>query len=377
MRRITSLQLGGYKSIGALPELAFGECTVLIGANAAGKSNLLSFFRLLNWLATPPGLLQLNVARLGGGNGLLHGGAKITKSVRASLGLILGPDENDTRTYGFELEHAVPDTLIFTREDGLSGTLTLPRDGRVSYNGDVSRAGGLFESRLLRAAEDGNPRAEQIAALFRGIGYFHFHDTSETARIRQRWAVDDARQLKEDAGNLAPFLYRLARERPAHYSRITEMIRQVVPQFADFVLGPDNGRLLLQWRESGSDLHFGPGQASDGTLRVMALLALLLQPPENLPPVVVIDEPELGLHPSAIHLVAGLLLNASQHTQVIVATQSPALLDHFEPEQIVVVDRPERESIFRRLDSEQLAGWLDEYTLAELWEKNVLGGKPA
>jgi predicted ATPase len=374
MRRITSLQLHGYKSVGALPNLPFGECTVLIGANAAGKSNLLSFFRLLNWLATPPGLLQLNVARLGGGNNLLHGGAKVTRSVQASLEL---SSDSDPHTYSFELVHAVPDTLIITREEGPEGTLTAARDGRSSYNGNVSRAGGFLESRLLQAAEDDNPRAEEIAALFRGIGFFHFHDTSETARIRQRWAVEDAQQLKEDAGNLAPFLHRLARERPAHYSRITETIRQVVPQFADFVLSPDNGTLLLQWRESGSDLHFGPGQASDGTLRVMALLALLLQPPENLPPVLVIDEPELGLHPSAIHLVAGLLLNASRHAQVIVATQSPALLNHFEPEQVVVVDRPGSGSVFRRLDSAQLADWLEEYTLGELWEKNVLGGKPA
>ena len=151
---------------------------------------------------------------------------------------------------------------------------------------------------------------------------------------------------------------------------------EIAPFFLDFALEPSQGSVILQWQERGSDVHFGAHQASDGMLRVMALLALLLQPEANLPSVVILDEPELGLHPYAINVIAGLLRSVSTHTQVILATQSMTLVDYFDPEQIIVVDRDNRESTFRRLDPEPLKVWLDEYSLGELWEKNVLGGRP-
>ncbi|HET7232568.1 MAG TPA: AAA family ATPase [Longimicrobium sp.] len=363
MRTLLSLDLQGFKSIRAL-NLEFGDVNVLIGANGAGKSNLLSFLKLLKWMVTPPGELRFNIARLGGANAILHYGASVTRGVAAGIQV---QDDEWPLSYSFALSYAVDDSLVFASE-----RLALSLEDTNGFSG-----GGHRESVIIRESFL-SPKAKHIADALRGIGSYHFHNTSDTARVRQRWSTEDSHQLKEDGGNLAPVLLRLSREHPAHYFRITETLRQVIPHFADFVLAPsENGTLLLQWRERDSDLHFGPSQASDGMLRLMALVALLLQPAENLPPVLTIDEPELGLHPTAIHLVAGLVQNVAQHTQVIVATQSPALLDHFDPEQIVVVDRPERESIFRRLDSEQLAGWLDEYTMAELWEKNVLGGKPA
>jgi|1186.fasta_scaffold04920_2 predicted ATPase len=374
MRTLLSLDLHGFKSIRALPDFEFGDVNVLIGPNGAGKSNLLAFLRLLKWMVTPPGELQINVARMGGAYAVLHYGARVTPSLRARLSFVIGRNESATAgEYAFELTHAAGDSLIFSEEIFRAG-----RGGGGSRSGH--REARIIEPLRGLSPDDVAPFdqvREGIADTLRGIGWFHFRDTSDTARIRQRWPVDDSHQLKEDGGNLAPFLYRLARERPAHYARITETLRQVIPQFADFVLPLGDTAMLLQWRERESDVFFGPGQASDGMLRLMALVALLLQPAEDLPPVLIVDEPELGLHPSAIHLVAGLLLAASQQVQVIVATQSPALLDHFEPEQIVVVDRPGGESTFRRLDSVHLDEWLEEYTMAELWEKNVLGGKPA
>jgi predicted ATPase len=203
-----------------------------------------------------------------------------------------------------------------------------------------------------------------------------FHNTSETARIRQRWSVSDNEHLKEDGANLAPFLLRIREQHPAHYQRISGTLRQIAPFFADFVLVPEGDTILLRWREFDNDVVFGPHQASDGTLRAMALVALLLQPTEELPAVIILDEPELGLHPRAISILAGLLQGVSSHSQVIVATQSPVLLDHFEPEQVIVAEREGSESVFRRLDPEKLASWLEEYTLSELWDKNVLGGRP-
>jgi predicted ATPase len=163
---------------------------------------------------------------------------------------------------------------------------------------------------------------------------------------------------------------------PNAYRRILETVRQIFPFFAEFVLEPVGNSVLLQWQERDTDVVFGAHQASDGTLRTLALLTLLLQPLHDLPDVLILDEPELGLHPYAINVITGLLKSVSLHKQVILATQSMTLIDYFDPEDIIVVDRPERESVFRRLDSEQLKEWLEEYSLAELWEKNVLGGRP-
>jgi predicted ATPase len=204
-----------------------------------------------------------------------------------------------------------------------------------------------------------------------------FDDTSATSRMRIKWSVDDGLQLKEDAGNLAPFLYRLQQNKPKHYRRIVETIRLILPFFADFEFQPEYGSLLLRWLEQGTDRVFSASKAADGMLRAMALVALLQQPEEDLPNVLIIDEPELGLHPYAIEVLASLLQSASQHVQVIVATQSVSLLDRFEPHDIVVVDRAGQESTFRRLNDADLAEWREQYTLSELWEKNVLGGRPA
>ncbi|MDE2718918.1 MAG: AAA family ATPase, partial [Chloroflexota bacterium] len=195
-------------------------------------------------------------------------------------------------------------------------------------------------------------------------------------RIRGKWSTNDNRYLKEDAGNIAPFLLRMREDEASYYQRIVDTVRLILPFFSDFELEPENGHLLLVWRERNSDQVFDVSQASDGMLRVIALVALLLQPEKSLPDVLILDEPELGLHPSAITVIGGLIRAVSTKAQVIVATQSAALVDCFEAADIVVVEREDRKSVFRRLDAEVLGNWLEDYTLSELWDKNVLGGRP-
>jgi predicted ATPase len=134
---------------------------------------------------------------------------------------------------------------------------------------------------------------------------------------------------------------------------------------------------MLQWRERRTDAIFSSYQASDGTLRAMALVALLLRPETELPDIIILDEPELGLHPYAMNIIAGLIQSISHRTQIIIATQSPFLIDCFQPEDIIVVERKNRESIFHRLEPEKLQDWLEDYSLSELWHKNVIGGRPS
>ena len=154
-----------------------------------------------------------------------------------------------------------------------------------------------------------------------------------------------------------------------------------MPQFKDFVLKPsprNKEYILLNWTENDSDYIFGPHQISDGSLRFMALATLLLQPPKTLPKVIILDEPELGLHPSAISILAGMITTASQHSQILLATQSTRLIDEFKASDIVIVERNEKEkcSTYQKLDESKLSEWLEQYCMSELWEKNVIGGRP-
>jgi predicted ATPase len=370
MNRLAKLTLKGFKSVRRLSGFPLGQTNVLIGANGAGKSNLMSFFRLLNWaVASSPGNLQFYVRKIGGANSILFDGAAVTPQVEAHLEI-----ETDTGTneYCIRLFYAAPDTLIFADERFRFTDRELPpREGDWRSLGS-----GQPEAKLIQVAEMGEQTAGEIQRQLKQLVVYQFHNTSETARIRQRWDIADNRFLKEDAANLAPFLLRLRETEPNAYRRIQETARQIIPFFAEFVLEPVGNSVLLQWRERHSDVVFGVHQASDGTLRTLALLALLLQPRAALPDLLILDEPELGLHPYAINVVAGLLKSAAIHKQLIVATQSMTLIDYFDPEDIIVVERPDRESEFRRLDREQLQEWLQEYSLGELWEKNVLGGRP-
>ncbi|MCP3957867.1 MAG: AAA family ATPase [bacterium] len=367
--RLSKLTLRGFKTIRDLTDFEPGPLTVLIGPNGAGKSNFISFFRMLSWSLVPPGQLRDHVGQSGGASTLLHDGPEVTREIEAELTIETEAGRND---YAFRLVWAAGDTLIYTSEK-----YRFSRSGYPSLASWTELGAGHSEAELIHRSESEEITAKTIHVLLRRCILYQFHNTSWTSRIRTKWDEHDGRWLKEDAGNLAPFLYRLRNEEPKYYRRIVETIRLTLPFFADFELEPEHGRLLLRWREHGSDVVFSAAQAADGMLRTMALVALLLQPERDLPDVLILDEPELGLHPYAINIVAGLLRAAAEHSQVILATQSVALLDQFEPQDVVVVSRAGRESSFGRLDPDDLHDWLEEYSLAELWEKNVLGGRPS
>lgn len=382
MQVLRSLRLAGFRTIRDMGEaLEFRPVNVLIGANGTGKSNLIDFFSLLNYLMSDR--LSDWLDRHGGSADQFYYGPRQTQEIQAEL---TWEDEERTSTYRCRLRYTTPDGLRIAEE-----TLSYHRAGydepwQIQVPGDGAGSG---LSRLVKPTEIATAKA--LRTLLQRTQVFHFHDTSHHARVMQSWLLNDNRYLKWDGGNLAPVLYRLREEKPAYYQRLLGVIRMVVPFFGDFVLEPVGQppaqRLLLQWRERGSDLVFGPHQLSDGTLRFIQLATLLLLPEEPRPRVVIIHEPELGLHPVAIETLGSLVYTVSDWTQVILSTQSPALLDVFDAEDIVVVSRvpedraaptigPTRyETRFQRLDPDQLVHW-EDYSLSELWEKNVIAGGP-
>jgi len=371
MARLVSIDLQGFRSIRALTGFSFNDITLLIGANGAGKSNFISFFRMLSWMMSGSGELQQYVAKCGGANSVLFEGAQVTPTLSAKLKFTT---EQGTNDYQFRLAHAGGDILIFLNEE-----FRFSRKDFLTQAPWHPAGAGHREAQLLTLANEQDQQARTartIAALLKRCVVYQFHNTSLTARIRQRWDRQDNLYLKEDGANLAPVLQRLQQSEPAIYRKIIETLKLILPFFADFVFDERIPTLLLQWREQASDLVFGAHQASDGMLRIMALVTLLLHPPDRLPDVLMFDEPELGLHPYAITLIAEMFQALALHRQVILATQSPTFINYFAPEDIVVVDRPKRESVFTRLKEDALREWLKEYSLSDLWEKNVFGGRP-
>ncbi len=358
--------LNGFKSIKAM-DLELRPLNLLIGANGAGKSNLVSFFKMLNEMMG--GRLQQYIGTTGRAQSLLHFGPKVTPQLEAQLEFEV---DNGVNTYAMRLFHAAGDTLVFADE-----SLSFLQTGYTKPK-LVPLGSGHEETRIGQEAEKGVPTAKVFRHLLNHCRVYHFHDTSPTARVRQYSYSGDNRWLMPDAGNLAAFLLRLREENGTVYQRILSTIRLVAPFFDDFELeppgiGPD---AILNWRDKGSDQVFGPHQLSDGTLRAICLITLLMQPENQLPNLIMVDEPELGLHPYALNVVAALFKKASHHAQVLISTQSKSFLDSFDPEDIVVVNREGKESQFSRPDPAKLESWLDEYTLGEVWEKNVIGGGP-
>ena len=375
MSKLTRLRIKGFKSIKEL-DLELGAVNVLIGPNGAGKSNFISLFRMLNELIE--GRLQLFVGRSGGANAMLYYGTKVTNSIVAELYF-------DRNGYEIQLIPTENDKLVFGREI-LCFIKSGPRDlyKEELGSGHEEAHAPIWEEKYKYGV------VQYVMSALRSWKVYHVHDTSSTARIKQTCDLHQNNQLESDAGNLAAFLYMLQERHPRNYELIRSAVCRIFPRFKDFALRPSPfnlDKIRLEWREQGSDYQFGPHQLSDGTLRFMGLATLLLQP--VLPFTILIDEPELGLHPSALNVLAGLVCSASSRTQLILTTQSIPFLNEFELKNVITVEHRDSttlpisdfrdglgESVFEKHDDRSLREWLDVYSLGELWEMNILGGRP-
>ncbi|MBI4818892.1 MAG: AAA family ATPase [Deltaproteobacteria bacterium] len=369
-RPIDEVAVKGYKSIRDQIDIRLDSLNVFVGANGSGKSNLVSLFRLVADIVDQR--LRYRVAKEGGPDRLLHQGSKVTPSMGAFF-------KFGTNGYGFRLEPTAGNTLMLADEaiywEG--NVWSIPAEQRF-----LSLGSGLEESKLREAYEEEEARNAKGILHFvypsvKSWTVYHFHDTSESAELKKRQWIRDSGRLFPDAANLAPLLFRLRTQEPRAYQMIRNIVRLAVPYFEDFEVDPlvDNPEQTeLRWRQSGSEYTFHASQLSDGSLRLMCLVLALLQP--NPPRTIIIDEPELGLHPYALTLVAGLAKQASLRAQVILCTQSPTLLNEFEPAEVIVTEHRDGTSKFERLDPVRLASWLEDFSLGQLWQKNVIGGGP-
>ncbi|MFN0195147.1 MAG: AAA family ATPase [Planctomycetaceae bacterium] len=361
---IDRITIKGFKSIESLENLKLTELNVLIGANGAGKSNFVDFFRMLRAFADER--FQKFVNESGGGDGFLFLGPKVTPSIWSRL-------EFGQYAYVVQLSPTAAGSLHISSED-------------VEYcHIGHSISQGSLESKLSDYKHDRSiansrrpPVARDVYELISNRAVYHFHDTTPLSAMRRDQSLRDNEQFHHDASNIAPLLLNLQTAAAQSYELIRDTVRLIAPFFDDFLLRPQtkgpNELVRLEWNQKGSDFPFQPYQLSDGTIRFICLATALLQP--NPPATIVIDEPELGLHPYAISILADLIKSASKRTQVIISTQSPTLLDYFDANQIIVVNRRDGRSIFERLDPQDYAEWIDDYSVGELWQKNVVRGGP-
>jgi predicted ATPase len=357
----------GFKSIASIDKLALRPINIIIGPNGSGKSNFIGVFAFLHEVLE--GRLRDYVRTLGGAEQLLHFGSKVTNEILIHVSFRQGVNQ-----YRLILKPTVDDGLF------PSGEFVYYWD-KDRYPEPLSRGLSPRENGLEAGISDPNVRriADWVRTHLGRWRLYHVHDTSATSFLRKTAKINDNAFLRHDGANLPAFLYLLKQQHQDAYSMIRRTVQMIAPFFDDFQLVPDplnEDAIRLAWRHKKSDQYFGASSLSDGTLRFIALTTLFLQPEKFRPSVILVDEPELGLHPAAITMLASLVKQVSVTTQVILSTQSPLLLDHFQPEDVLVADRVNGGTQFTRLDSTKMSGWLEEYSLGQLWEKNELGGRP-
>ena len=357
--KIDAITIKNYKSIKEIENLKLTNINIFIGSNGAGKSNFISFFKMLNMIIEKK---LREYSKIIGADNLLHFGIKTSSE-------IFGQVDFGKNKYSFNLVPKEDDSLFFETEKTIY---------KSYYNtGQPQRTIGQLndETKLFECSTV----CEYVRNALLSWRVYHFHDTSSTAKVKGSCAISSSanKKLLPNGENLSAFLYYLKLKFPKSFFMIEETIKLIAPYFDRFILEPDifdEDKIRLEWQEVGNEKLFTAHHLSDGTLRMICLITLLLQP--NAPDTIIIDEPELGLHPYAITVLASLMKSFAMDKQLIVSTQSVTLINHFEPQDIIVTDKEKGASSFRRLGDDELQDWIEDYSLGEIWEKNIIGGRP-
>lgn len=363
MRTLEKLTIKGFKSIRE-QTLELDQLNVFIGGNGVGKSNLIGAFRFLHEVINQR--LAKYVATRGSADSILHFGRKTTPQMEFLLEF---GERSTSNSYRLVIDGTEEGGLVIANE-------TSYYHERERYSAPYSNFISKY-SNESKLRDDDHISARQVTKDLDSYRVYHFHDTSETAAVKGVCDLEDNQTLRPQAENLAAFLYFLQEKHPDHFSLIEDTVKQIAPFFGRFQLKPsrlNESKIRLEWIEAGHDGYFNATSLSDGTLRFICLATLLLQP--DLPSIVLLDEPELGLHPAAVALLADLLSAASERTQVIVGTQSVTLINQLTPDQLWTVNREGDQSVFQKLAQTDYSDWLDDYALGELWEKNLIKARP-
>jgi len=379
------IEIDNFRSI-KKSEIKLERINVLIGSNGSGKSNFLAFFKLVRTILDQDMINYFK--RRGGFSNVKYKGSPKTENIEGIV------EFDNTNAFFFEIESGNNDIGIL-KQDG---------DWWNGYHKKTTKISDIYEKEINHHNwhYQGHPNSPKPGSIIKDkltdpntssrehvrysavynqliqINIFHFHDTSPQSPLRQQSSVNDNRKLKEDGENIASYLYKIQEKEPFNFKLIESTIASVFPNFLRFnleALELNKGVIELSWSDSRfPDEYMNASHFSDGTLRFIALSTLLLQ--KRTPPIIIIDEPELGLHPFAIQKLAAMLRNAAEKgSQIVIATQSVDLLNYFNADEIMTVDYDKEQTIFKRLDPKDLTAWLGDYSLGDLWQKNIIGGQ--
>ena len=371
--RIEAIRIRGFRSLRDVELADLPDATVLIGANGSGKSNFIRFFEMLSWMFKSRRLGEF-IEMQGGADDQLFRGNRTTPRMEAEISLRTPKGRND---YRFALSYASPDRFFFSEEKFRFSSAEMP--GEATWQ---SVGSGHRESLIMEAAQSVMPgvnarTASVIVSLLQDCSVYQFHDTSAGSPFKQKWDARDSNYLRSSGGNLAAVLHRLEREDIKRFERICRHVSRILPVFDRFAIEESYGNVFLTWKARGADKTFGAHLTSDGSLRFFALVTLLNLPLEMLPDVILLDEPELGLHPAAITLIGDMIQALSSQRQIIVATQSPILVDAFGLDEVVVTEIRDGATVFEQRPPKDFQRWLDDsFSTGDLWQKNLLGGRP-
>ena len=346
-----------FKPISGLEDFEQRNLNILIGANGSGKGNLIAAIQMLK--AQAAGTLESYIASNGGVSALLHNGSKPANKIELEASI-------SSNSYKLSITPK-PDGSYELAESASPhiASKTEPEDAE--------------DDRLLAVQQDvaaypSEGAKESVHQSINSWRMYHFHDTGPTAAMRRPGLIQDNEHLRPDASNIAPYLLRLRDEHPSTYKRVLYGWHHIAPFLDDPILETHKvGRetkVSLAWKAKGSSCTMQARHLSGGVMRFLCLAAALWH--KNYPPMIVVDEPELGLHPDPVDLAYELIECAARHTQVITATQSTLLLRECAIEDVVVVRRKDDQSTFEKLKHDDFKAWLEDYSVSGLWLMNVI-----
>ena len=384
-----SLHVSNYRCL-ANVDLPLRNLNVLIGPNGAGKTSLLEIFQLLQRGSQ----LQLGdfLAENGGIDAVINRGRNDHRPTKLSIEVTLDVESErspEPMTYTVELFSLQRTLAIGMERLEWQVTSDAPQPFRyIDANGERIRYYDPVTTKLVTpnwAYQTNELALAQVPKMYQepealrnllAITAFHsFLDVSSRSAVRLPQPLAPGMRPGPNGDGLYSALFNMRSKAPETYERILALLEQGFPGFQRLefdVVGA--GQITLMWLERHSRQPLYPNQLSEGTLRFLWLIATLLSP--AIPPLLLLDEPEVSLHPELLMLLAGVLQDVSAGSQIVVATHSPDLIRWLKPDEVLVVDKIDGASTFTWADTMHLEAWLEDFTLRDLWLMGNLGGRP-
>jgi predicted ATPase len=378
------IKIEGFRSFKKV-ELEMPRLAVLIGPNGGGKSNFLDLMSLMSEAAQ--GQLEKGVGIRGGADCVGFGFSSL-RNVFVEFHFQGESLPNVRFKLGFDVAFATSNVQV----EEVVEEPTTERNGQLSVvkrdrNECVFREGEIEERKTLEWASElaifqvrdlsKYPTPYRLLSNIQEWTLYRDIDVGPESPVRQPELVRPAVRLLPDGRNLSSVLYAMQQDHEETWEDILGILKTAYPDFEKLRVpaGGGDGKVHLRWFERPHEKEgLSANLLSDGTLKLLCLIAILKSP--NPPPLICIDEPELGLHPDWIELVAELLQDAAVRTQVIVATHSPHIVAKLDPDQVIVTEKENGETRLERLSSSDLEKWLRDFNLADLWLAGHIGGRP-